>query len=103
MTRKAVTSLTGMRGLSGSSSNEQTEVCNNNLVKKYVPNVYKQIINFSNQASDRDSTSSSREGEGGRHSFYTLHNVKKIDNYSRRIFPTLYVLFVLYFFIRLRI
>eukprot|EP00092_Neocalanus_flemingeri_P014403 GFUD01015537.1.p1 GENE.GFUD01015537.1~~GFUD01015537.1.p1 ORF type:complete len:492 (+),score=81.86 GFUD01015537.1:246-1721(+) len=31
---------------------------------------------------------------------YTLHNVKKIDNYSRRIFPTTYILFVLYFFIR---
>ena len=59
-------------------------------------------MNFSNQSSDRDSASSAREGEGGRHSFYTLHNVRKIDNYSRRIFPTLYVLFVLYFFIRLR-
>jgi len=31
---------------------------------------------------------------------YTLHNVKKIDNYSRRIFPTAYIIFVLYFFIR---
>jgi len=31
---------------------------------------------------------------------YTLQNVKKIDNYSRRIFPTAYIIFVLYFFIR---
>lgn len=31
---------------------------------------------------------------------YTLNSVKKIDNVSRRIFPTLYILFVLYFFIR---
>jgi len=31
---------------------------------------------------------------------YTLQSVKMIDNYSRRIFPTAYILFVLYFFIR---
>jgi len=31
---------------------------------------------------------------------YTLNSVKKIDTYSRRIFPCLYILFVLYFFIR---
>jgi Neurotransmitter-gated ion-channel transmembrane region len=31
---------------------------------------------------------------------YTLNSVKKIDTYSRRIFPFLYILFVLYFFIR---
>jgi len=37
---------------------------------------------------------------GASHSFYTLHNVKKIDNYSRRILPSLYIIFVLYFFIR---
>ena len=36
-------------------------------------------------------------GKGGR---YTLHSVKKIDIYSRRIFPTTYILFVMYFFIR---
>ena len=101
MTGKAVTSLTGMGGWSGSSSDEQTEVCSINLVKKH--DYKKKKIYFSNQSSDRDSASSSREVEGGRHSFYTLHNVKKIDNYSRRIFPTLYVLFVLYFFIRLGI
>jgi len=35
-------------------------------------------------------------GGGG----YTLNSVKKIDTYSRRIFPSLYILFVLYFFIR---
>ena len=33
-------------------------------------------------------------------SWYTLQSVKMIDNYSRRIFPTAYILFVLYFFIR---
>ena len=32
---------------------------------------------------------------------YTLESVKKIDNYSRRIFPSAYIIFVLYFFIRL--
>jgi len=31
---------------------------------------------------------------------YTLNSVKKIDTYSRRIFPCTYILFVLYFFIR---
>ena len=31
---------------------------------------------------------------------YTLNSVKKIDTYSRRIFPCAYILFVLYFFIR---
>jgi len=31
---------------------------------------------------------------------YTLENVKKIDNYSRRIFPATFIIFVLYFFIR---
>ncbi len=35
-------------------------------------------------------------GPGG----YTLSSVKKIDIYSRRIFPCAYILFVLYFFIR---
>jgi hypothetical protein len=35
-------------------------------------------------------------GPGG----YTLSSVKKIDIYSRRIFPSAYILFVLYFFIR---
>lgn len=35
-------------------------------------------------------------GPGG----YTLNSVKKIDIYSRRIFPCAYILFVLYFFIR---
>jgi hypothetical protein len=35
-------------------------------------------------------------GPGG----YTLSSVKKIDTYSRRIFPCAYILFVLYFFIR---
>jgi len=33
-------------------------------------------------------------------SWYTLQSVKMIDNYSRTIFPTAYILFVLYFFIR---
>ena len=33
-------------------------------------------------------------------SSYTLNSVKKIDTYSRRIFPCAYILFVLYFFIR---
>jgi len=36
-------------------------------------------------------------GKAGR---YTLHSVKKIDIYSRRVFPTTYILFVMYFFIR---
>jgi len=31
---------------------------------------------------------------------YTLNSVKKIDTYSRRIFPCAYIMFVLYFFIR---
>lgn len=31
---------------------------------------------------------------------YSLNQVKKIDVYSRRIFPSIYLLFVLYFFIR---
>ena len=39
---------------------------------------------------------SSTPGHGG----YTLNSVKKIDIYSRRIFPSAYILFVLYFFIR---
>jgi len=33
-------------------------------------------------------------------SWYTLESVKKIDTYSRRIFPSAYIIFVLYFFIR---
>ena len=36
------------------------------------------------------------QGPGG----YTLTSVKKIDTYSRRIFPCSYICFVLYFFIR---
>jgi len=49
--------------------------------------------------SGRESTQTTDDeiGKGGR---YTLHSVKKIDNYSRQIFPTTYILFVLYFFIR---
>jgi len=31
---------------------------------------------------------------------YSLKNVKKIDIYSRKLFPILYAVFVLYFFIR---
>jgi len=41
-----------------------------------------------------------REEEPPSHGGYTLNSVKKIDTYSRRIFPSAYILFVLYFFIR---
>jgi len=41
-----------------------------------------------------------REEEAPSPTGYTLNSVKKIDTYSRRIFPCAYILFVLYFFIR---
>eukprot|EP00092_Neocalanus_flemingeri_P003564 GFUD01003822.1.p1 GENE.GFUD01003822.1~~GFUD01003822.1.p1 ORF type:complete len:534 (-),score=88.57 GFUD01003822.1:74-1525(-) len=53
------------------------------------------------QASDLSTqTGQSSPSTEGQNTRYTLHNVKKIDNYSRRIFPAAYILFVLYFFIR---
>ena len=95
MAGKAITSLTGMGGWTGSNEQEVSV-----FFKKWLKRDQRQKkLKFSPQSSE--SGSSAREGEEGRHSFYTLHNVRKIDNYSRRIFPTLYVLFVLYFFIRL--
>jgi len=47
-----------------------------------------------------NTTPSTEDDDVGKNGRYSLHSVKKIDNYSRRIFPTTYVLFVLYFFIR---
>jgi len=58
------------------------------------------VTNATTGKQDGSSSPESVESTGTGHSYYTLHNVKKIDNYSRRIFPTLYILFVLYFFIR---
>jgi len=48
-------------------------------------------------ATPSQSSEAERNDSKGR---YTLTQVKKIDMYSRRIFPTIYGMFVLYFFIR---
>jgi len=46
------------------------------------------------------SNQSVQSAEGENKARYSLNQVKKIDVYSRRIFPSIYGLFVLYFFIR---
>jgi len=56
------------------------------------------IISEANVSPPSNQSIPSADGENkGR---YSLNQVKKIDVYSRRIFPSIYGLFVLYFFIR---
>lgn len=57
------------------------------------------IISENNNPST-SSNQSVQSGEGETKARYSLNQVKKIDVYSRRIFPSIYGLFVLYFFIR---
>jgi len=58
------------------------------------------VKKFSEAVPDDSTPSPQSQGSAEENSRYTLDNVKKIDNYSRRIFPTAYIIFVLYFFIR---